>query len=233
MPEAKHDTGFETLEVIEKANAFNQWMYNTIQPWCKGSILEIGSGIGNISKYFIGAKAAITLSDTETVYVDKLKEKFPGTTVLSIDLENDPDPVLVGKFDTVFLLNVIEHIKSDETAILNCHRLLKPGGNLVILTPAYKFLYSKLDEGLHHYRRYTKKSLTDKIGRHNFTIKKSFYFNALGVAGWMYAKIFRLKKIPSGEMNVYNKLVGFAKLLDKLVMNRMGLSVIAIAEKKP
>ena len=231
-----HDTGHDTLEVIAKANSFNQWMFKTIYPYCHGEILEIGSGIGNISKFFLEKEASITLSDTDNFYVQKLKEKFPATNILSIDLEHPAFFTeyknLLNHYDTVFLLNVLEHIKNDEAAIWNCYQLLKMGGRLIILTPAYPFLYSKIDLGLHHFRRYTKRSLASIILKNNYTIQNLFYFNALGIGGWLYAKLTGLKKIPQGEMNLFNKLTGLAKLLDHLLFRRAGLSIVAVAEKK-
>ena len=53
--------GLETLSVIEKANKFNKWMYETIKPYSKGRILEIGCGIGNISEFFINDNFDIVL----------------------------------------------------------------------------------------------------------------------------------------------------------------------------
>ena len=38
-------SGEETLNVIASANNFNKWMFQTIKPFCKGHILEIGSGL--------------------------------------------------------------------------------------------------------------------------------------------------------------------------------------------
>ena len=43
------EEGMETLKAISEANKFNEWMYERIAPDCSGKILEIGSGIGNIS----------------------------------------------------------------------------------------------------------------------------------------------------------------------------------------
>src|SRR5947209_4872127 len=103
------DAGFQTLEAIAKAHAFNNWMFQTIRPFCHGNILEIGSGIGNISECFISAGYKITLSDVENFYVQKLKEKFPGNNILCIDLEH-PEffsryKDQLNSYDTVFLLN--------------------------------------------------------------------------------------------------------------------------------
>ncbi len=45
--------GKNMLEVISKGGNFNRWMYETIRPLCRGEILEIGSGIGNVSAFFL------------------------------------------------------------------------------------------------------------------------------------------------------------------------------------
>jgi 2-polyprenyl-3-methyl-5-hydroxy-6-metoxy-1,4-benzoquinol methylase len=212
-------------------------MFDTIDPFCKGNILEIGSGIGNISQFFIEAGKPITLSDSENFYVQTLKHRFPKTNVLAIDL-NHADfffqyKDLMGQFDTVFLLNVIEHIRDDRSAIRNCTYLLKDGGTLIVLTPAHPFLYSKIDKGLHHYRRYTRPALKELVSSNDLNLERLFYFNALGMAGWLIAKFSGDKKISPKKMKTYDRLVGFAKFLDKLFLNKTGLSIIAVAQKKP
>ncbi|HEY8937522.1 MAG TPA: class I SAM-dependent methyltransferase [Cyclobacteriaceae bacterium] len=123
----------QTLKAIAKADRFNQWMFETISPHCQGKILEIGSGIGNISNFFLEKKKDIVLSDIRANYCDYLEHKFhlKNEQLLSIDL-TDPDLSLkfgshLNTFDTVFALNVVEHIKDDELAIANCKRFLKPG----------------------------------------------------------------------------------------------------------
>ena len=68
--------GLETLLAISKADRFNRWMYDTIKPFISGNILEIGSGIGNISHYFLAAQQKITVSDLRDNYLAFLKEEF-------------------------------------------------------------------------------------------------------------------------------------------------------------
>src|SRR6478672_11669415 len=110
--------GEATLTVISKADKFNRWMYDTIRPFLKGNILEIGSGIGNISKFPLVEQLPITLSDINPGYQQILENKFsryPSLQgILSIDLIQ-PDfeksyASLHEKFDSIFLLNVIEHV---------------------------------------------------------------------------------------------------------------------------
>ena len=85
------NTGNKTLNVIADADKFNSWMYQTIKPFTYGSILEIGSGIGNISKYFIQNNYSITLSDFDEFYLDRLKKDFSSNNNVkdfqSIDLQ--------------------------------------------------------------------------------------------------------------------------------------------------
>jgi 2-polyprenyl-3-methyl-5-hydroxy-6-metoxy-1,4-benzoquinol methylase len=120
--------GLHTLQVIGKANRFNQWMYSEFKPFLKGDILEIGSGIGNISQLVINDGLNITLSDYNAEYCRWLKKKFSDSAnvkdILEIDLSHsDFKKYYVRfqeKFDTIFLLNVIEHLADDTAAIANC-----------------------------------------------------------------------------------------------------------------
>lgn len=234
------NTGSEVLNVISKANRFNRWMYQTIKPYVKGSTLEIGSGIGNISSFFLNDNISITLSDTDQKYIDILRNRFYRhnslNSILAVDLEHSAFestyPELKEKFDTVFLLNVLEHIKNDHLAINNIHYLLKPGGCIVILTPAYSFLFSALDRALGHYRRYTTSSLNSLLIESELISLKSFYFNFLGIIAWLYGKLLRLKTIPANEMSFFNKLVPIARFIDKILFRKAGLSVIIVGQKK-
>lgn len=232
--------GLSTLETIAKADKFNKWMFDTIYPFCNGRILEIGSGIGNISQFFIGAKASITLSDIRENYCTQLKERFSDAPTLEdVLLINLTDPDFERKykefektFDTVFALNVIEHIEDDVLALKNCSFLLKDGGTLLILVPAYQRLYCSFDQELGHCRRYTIKSLRKVFEDNYFHIKHSRYFNVMGILGWVFSgKIMKKKTIPEGQMGIYNKLVPVFKIIDKIFLRAVGLSVILVGKK--
>ena len=232
--------GLRTLETIARADKFNKWMFDTIYPYCNGKILEIGSGIGNISQFFINANASITLSDIRENYCVHLKERFSRAPTLDdVLLINLTDPDFEEKyqqsektFDTVFALNVVEHIEDDVLALRNCNFLLKDGGTLLILVPAYQSLYCSFDQELGHYRRYTRKSLGKVFEENYFEIKHSSYFNIMGILGWVLSgKILKKKTIPEGQMGIYNKLVPVFRIIDKIFLRAFGLSVILVGRK--
>jgi len=234
-----NDISLDTLSVIKKAENFNRWMYKTIKPYCSGQILEIGSGIGNISQFFLRDGYHMTLSDIRSDYCENLRSQLSAfgnlkgiirLDIVHSDFEKEYRSHF-SKYDTIFALNVIEHVPDDNLAIRNCQFLLKSEGKLIILVPAHPQLYNNFDKGLQHYRRYTKKSLNTVIIKNNFKVIRSKYFNAVGMLGWYISgKRQKNETIPKDQMKLYDKLVTVAKLIDSILLNRVGLSVITIAQ---
>lgn len=233
--------GEQTLANISKAESFNHWMYDTIKPFVKGHLLEIGSGIGNISQYFLLDRTQTTLTDLRPNYCEILSEKFKGQptlqAILTINLTHprfeQEYAHLLNKYDSIVALNVVEHIADDKLALANCYKLLRPNGHVIILVPAYQSLYNKFDEGLEHIKRYTKTSLCQLITHANFEIIHAQYFNFVGIAGWFcFGSILKRENISENQMQLYDKLVPIIKLMDKLVLNKVGLSTVCIGKKK-
>lgn len=228
--------GLHTLEAVSEAIQFNRWMFEQVRPFMKGKILEVGSGIGNISAFFTEQKADITLSDIRENYCLALKKQFPQQSVLQMDLV-DPDfltkyAALSSSFDGIFALNVVEHIENDVLALENMRFLLKPGGKVLILVPAWPLLYNKIDQGLYHFRRYTSASINSAMTRADYNIEKTWMFNALGIPAWITGGLlFREKELKKGQMNAYDKLVPLARVLDAITFHRLGLSVITVGKK--
>lgn len=238
----EHDVvGESTLEVIAKADKFNRWMYQTIKPYCNGKVLEIGSGIGNISAFFMEDEFEIMLTDIRTGYCDKLESTFQsnpfflGTEVMDLTDEEFEAKFAshIGQYDTVFALNVVEHIYDDSLALKNCRKLLNSNGQLIILVPSYQKLYNGFDKELGHYRRYTKSLLSSVFHKNNFKIIHKQYFNFIGIFGWyVTGSLMKKDSIPGGQMKLYNTLVPIFKIIDKLILNSAGLSTIVVGKKE-
>lgn len=227
--------GMSTLEAIANAPRFNEWMYQVTSSRLTGRVLEIGSGIGNISEQYLNDGRKLMLSDIRENYCQYLEQKFePEPTFAGVRLldlvhpDFDTEYVdLLGSFDGVFALNVVEHIADDVLAIANAKKLLRKGGRLVILVPAYQMLFNEFDKALEHYRRYTEGSLKSVFQKNNFQIVHSQYFNFAAIAGWWFSgNILKKKTIPTGQMKIYNMLVPIFKIVDKIVLNKVGISVI-------
>ncbi|PCH95454.1 MAG: methyltransferase type 12 [Bacteroidetes bacterium] len=232
--------GEDTLDVISSAGNFNTWMYQTIKPYCKGKVLEIGSGIGNISEYLMKDGFPIMLTDIRTGYCEKLISRFnDNSSFLGAKVMDLTDVDFEQKFadqlrsyDTVFALNVVEHIQNDSLAIKNCRKLLKENGHLIILVPSYKGLYNRFDKELGHYRRYTKSALAGIFKENKLDIIHKQYFNFIGIFGWYVSgKLLQNKSIPESQMKLYNMLIPISRIIDNIIFNLLGLSTIVVGKK--
>lgn len=230
--------GYSSLASISGADKFNRWMYETIKPYCNGRILEIGGGIGNISQCFLNDGEELMVSELQPEYCDIIRKRFENHQTLKgviamdiIDPEFDSKYAsMFGSFDSVFALNVVEHIEDQNQAITNCKKLLKKGGHLVILVPAFQTIFNHFDTALGHYRRYTAKTLRPVFEASHLPVVHVQYFNLIGIAGWWVSgSLLRKKIIPEGQMKLYIYFVPVFRIIDKITNQRLGLSVIMIA----
>jgi SAM-dependent methyltransferase len=229
------DTGRATLETIEaNLGRYNTWMFEQIRPAIGNRILEIGSGIGNMSAFMTGAER-LALSDVDPRHLDDLACKFgdrPGVTVSNWDLGQDPpEPIANESFDTVVCLNVLEHIEDDVRALRRMHERLVPGGRLALLVPAHAWLFNDLDHGVGHFRRYARRPLMSLVERSGFAVETCFHFNMVGAIGWLGSgTILRRKTLGGTELGLFDRLVPMLRLESRLP-RPFGISLIAIARR--
>ncbi|HEY1074958.1 MAG TPA: methyltransferase domain-containing protein, partial [Patescibacteria group bacterium] len=82
-----------------------------------------------------------------------------------------------GTFDSVVMADVLEHCANDRDSLQEVFRILKENGRAVITVPAYAWLWSGHDTANHHYRRYSKQELQQKLLASGFVIEKITYYN--------------------------------------------------------
>lgn len=217
---------------------YNHWIYDNIQYFIGDNILEVGAGIGNITDFIIFRKN-LTVIDINQYYVDYLNTKYSfrdksNFSALNVDIQDIKSSPLADKtFDTIICMNILEHLKNDKDAVENMSALLQPEGRLIILVPALKTLYGSMDISFEHYRRYNKKELKLLIQEHNLEIVKFYYMNFLGLLGWFFnGRILKREELPENQTKLFDKLVPFLGLAEKVIKPPLGQSLILIAQKK-
>ena len=90
-----------------------------------------------------------------------------------------PLPVAADSFEVVTFFDCIEHLDDDLAALREGHRVLRPGGHVVVTVPAYNFLYANNDRVVLHKRRYTVGGLRSKLEASGFEVRKATYVNTL------------------------------------------------------
>lgn len=91
---------------------------------------------------------------------------------------NDLSEISDSSYDSIFLMDVLEHVKEDNFFLDEAMKKLKPGGFCLITVPAWQFLFSDHDRFLEHFRRYELKNLIKVVpGNAAIVSKHYFYFS--------------------------------------------------------
>lgn len=226
--------GIKTLEVLEGADNYNSWIASKISQFVSSPALEIGAGTGNITSFFTSLKE-LTVTDVDEALVDTLRSKFASKKNLKVeqlDISRDFGSVQ-NRFNSIYSVNVLEHIEDDIKALQNMYALLKKKGVVVLLVPAKKTAFSALDERLGHYRRYEKKELAKKMEKANFNVEYNEYFNILGLLSWIVRDRMtndhaQLKK---SQVKVFDLLVPILRLIEPKRGMPVGISLVAVGRK--
>lgn len=226
--------GAETLEIMSAAPNYNRWQYDEIAPHLGRRILEVGSGIGNMSQLMADARPdALVCTDLDPWYRRKLAERFAGQPAVSVDELELPDDAAAARFadrrlDTVVALNVVEHIRDDVGALRTMRSLVGTDGRVVILVPALPSIHGSLDDDLGHWRRYTPATLRGAFEAAGLRVTKLWWFNRVGVAGWwLNAKVRKVRRIPLDQLRAFDAMVP-ALRLERFLPLPFGQSLIAV-----
>lgn len=223
--------GTETLDVMQKATNYNLWLFNNFfKEYLNGNILEIGSGVGTFTE-FAKECGKLTASDINNDYLKLIGKKIKNIQVNKLDIEKFK---LDHKFDSIFSLNVYEHINNDKKALKNTYEMLNKDGKFIILVPAHQILFNKMDQGLGHFRRYNKKMLLKRLNSAGFEIVNIKYANMIGAMGWFLAGVIMNKKqVPGYQVGIFSKFIApIGMFIEKFIDPPFGLSIIAVSYKK-
>jgi len=209
-------------------------MFDRLHRWVGRRVLEIGSGIGNLSAFLVERHCErLVLTDTREEYLDRLRTRFakhPNVAVAPLYLPTELGALAAQHFDTIICLNVLEHVDDDTASLQAIRRMLAPAGRLILLVPALPALYGTIDKALGHHRRYKRAPLTSLLEATGFKVAHVEYFNLAGVPGWWFAgRVLRRQMIPAASLKLYDALVPLFRL-ERLIPWRVGQSIIAIGE---
>ncbi|MBL8862104.1 MAG: glycosyltransferase [Planctomycetes bacterium] len=227
--------GSNILVSMSDVPKFNRWMGDAIRPHCGDRVLEIGAGIGNMTRNLC-PRESYTASDVNPLYLEYLSGAFAGRPYLDVRRCDLADPrdfeALEGRYDTVVCLNVLEHVPDEAGALGNVRRALASGGRCVVLVPQGPGLYGSLDEVLGHVRRYTRESLSQALADAGFDLETVFDFNrATAPAWWWNGRVLRRRHFGRVQLKALNSMVWLIRRLDPLLPWR-GTSLVAVARRR-
>jgi 2-polyprenyl-3-methyl-5-hydroxy-6-metoxy-1,4-benzoquinol methylase len=236
--QATTDTAVQAfwLENLSQADAFTRWVLSEISPWLGQRVLEVGCGIGTYTAEMAAGSRQIVAMDMEPAFVAEAVRRlgqFPNVALICGDATAADTPKSNdAAFDTVVLLDVLEHIEDDVALLARLRARLAPGGHLIVKVPAMPSLYSPMDEAIGHWRRYDKSGLSAVVAGAGLELVQIWSFNAAAVPGWWWnGRARKLRSPPKEQVALFNRLVPMLRPLDRFARLFCGISLFAVARR--
>lgn len=228
----------DELATFAGAHNWKRYLYDRLAPDLRGSVAEVGAGMGATTMALVNAPGvrrwlAIEPDPALHALLAAAVDGAPASTPVT-HMAGTLDGVPADQtFDTIIYIDVLEHIEDDHTEIAAATARLNPGGALIVLVPAFQFLYSPFDAAIGHHRRYTARSLRGVAGS-ALALEKLYYLDTVGFLASLANKLFLRQTTPSaGQVRFWDSvLVPLSRGLDRAHLP-FGKSVVAVWRKQP
>jgi SAM-dependent methyltransferase len=220
----------QTLESLASVKNYHAWLTDLALPDLGGHPLELGSGLGDYAQIWLDAGVPqLTVTDLDPARSALLRRRFenePRVDVRELDIFDAPE----AHYSSLVAFNVLEHIDDDVGVLRASHRLLVPGGAVIMFVPAFTFAMGRFDRTVGHFRRYTKDTLRSAYEAAGLEVERILYVNAPGLIAWFLAvRLLRMTPNDSCALQLWDRTVTRAtRAIELRVAPPFGQSVFAV-----
>ncbi|MEW5861567.1 MAG: class I SAM-dependent methyltransferase [Cyanobacteriota bacterium] len=224
------------LELFRKAQNWKDYWSCFIRKYLGDEVLEVGAGIGATTEVLCtGNQKRWVCLEPDSILTQQLKaliksKGFTNCCEVRIGTLLDLNPNEM--FDAIVYIDVLEHIKNDSSELEAASRYLKTGGYIIVLAPAHPWLFTKFDEGIGHYRRYNKSTLSAIIPD-NLKCVKLIYLDCVGLMASLGNRLILNSKMPNiNQITIWDKfMVPLSRKIDPLIQYSLGKSILGVWRK--
>jgi 2-polyprenyl-3-methyl-5-hydroxy-6-metoxy-1,4-benzoquinol methylase len=219
------------LDSLGDADNYADWIYDLCEPHLGTEVLEIGAGHGELTQRLVPGRF-VTATELSKRCVEELHAQYDGMANVEIRHAEIDALGRDRRYDSIVLVNVLEHIADDLAALRDLRALLKPGGRVIVFAPAFDGLYSDFDRKIGHHRRYRRSQLVTVADRAGFQLVESRYVNSLGAfAWWLFARRLRQTPTQGWSVKLYDRtVVPVLRRAETRRIPRFGQSVLLVGE---
>jgi SAM-dependent methyltransferase len=222
----------ETLESLDDAVNYADWIVHLLGPYLDGRILEIGAGHGTMSERLarFGPLTASEPSESAHAVLNSRFDLDDGISVLRADALGAVDG---RSFDAIVMINVLEHIEDDAGTVKALAGSLNPQGHLVLYVPAFPLLYSKFDRRIGHHRRYRRRGLVRLLRDAGLELVETRYVNLPGAILWfLSARLLRMTPTRRWSAILYDRVaVPVVRRVEAVLPIPFGQSLLCVGRR--
>jgi protein-L-isoaspartate O-methyltransferase len=221
------------LEIFAHATNWKKYYGSIIKSHFGERVLEVGAGIGTTTSALYNPQIREWVClEPDAEFVQILHQKIEKNELpaachpkLGTVQELPADDL----YDCILYIDVLEHIENDWMEVQASAKHLKPGGRLIVLSPAHHWLFTPFDQAIGHYRRYSKKTLS-RISPGNCTLENLIYLDAAGLCLSLANKIILKQSMPTVSQILFwdRWIVPISRVLDRILMFNLGKSVVGV-----
>lgn len=226
----------DELETFAHAVNWKAYLRDTMRPYIVGDVLEVGAGIGaTMAALREGRERSWTCLEPDAGMAEQLRRKVASaerpTRVIAGTLDDLP---AAPDYDAVLYVDVLEHIEDDAGELRRAAARLRPGGHLIVLSPAHQFLYTPFDRRIGHFRRYDKRGLRS-IAPAGLQPAAMQYLDAVGMLLSGANRLILQSDMPTlAQVLTWDRwFVPISRRLDPLLGGRVGKSILAVWRAQP
>lgn len=228
----------QELDVFAHARNWKRYWASKARPFLGGDVAEVGAGIGsNTPLLRPSAARSWTCLEPDPRLANRLRE------ALDSDPETRSCKVVVGttaslkqepQFDSIIYIDVLEHIADDKEELRRAAGLLRPGGTVVVLSPAHQWLYTPFDQSIGHFRRYTTKTLA-ACTPSECDLVKILYLDSCGLLASLGNRLLLKQQNPSlRQIQFWDRyLVPGSVMFDPVFRFAVGKSILGVWRRLP
>ncbi len=224
------------LELFAGAHNWKRYYASRIRPYISGDVLEVGAGIGATTAMLCsGRERSWTCIEPDPDLARQLSSavaQLAGPIVPTVSActiaDLSPNPT----FDCILYVDVLEHIQDDRGELRQAAERLRPGGYLVVLSPAHSFLFSEFDHQIGHFRRYNTKTLA-AVSPELTRLHEVFYLDSIGIVLSLANRLMLRTGFPSQkQIKFWDRfVVPKSQVLDRMLGYRIGKTIVAVWQR--
>lgn len=219
------------LPYFDKAKNFRRYQLNLIKDYIEGKVAEVGPGNGIAVDLYHRLSDQLDLYEPTKKLSNRLKKKYEFKK--NIKIFNKKFSQKKNSYNTILYFDVIEHIENYESEIEKAYKSLKNKGHLIIMVPAFQFLYSQFDRDVDHVKRFNKKDFKKIFQKKKINKYLMFYIDSIGFFLSLISKLTTkdYKKNFGLKIKIWDKLTKISKILDRVLFFKIGKSLLVIIKK--